>query len=69
MSYAPLFNAMHGAKWLLSTRPIRLIPEGIASVNVFTKTNSNSNSTLPTLIVPIMLANSSAETVLKSDFN
>ena len=57
--YAPLFNAMHGAKWLLSTRPV-YAPSGDVAVNIFTI--GEVGSALPTLLVPVMLANSTNTT-------
>ena len=47
-AYAPLFNALHGARWLLSAAPAYTRPTGPA-VNVFTLGNT-------TLLVPVMLA-------------
>ena len=60
MDYAPLFNAMHGAKWLLSSRPVHA-RDGAAAVNAFTLGEAGAG--LPTLLVPVMLANGTNSTV------
>ena len=52
MDYAPMFDAMHGARWLLSARPASTGAN--ASINVLTlpaKAGEQSN-----LLIPIMLA-------------
>ena len=50
--YAPLFNAMHGAKWLLSTRPVYLGGGANASVSLYTL----GGDPVAVLLAPIMLA-------------
>ena len=64
--YAPLFDAMHGAKWLLSTRAVGVrtsnaIDDSTIAVNIFTVGGaaSGGGAVLPALLVPVMLANSS----------
>lgn len=54
MDYAPLFDAMHGARWLLSPRPATLAQGSNASVNVFTLPNTPGAKR--SLLIPIMLA-------------
>ena len=58
--YAPLFNSMHGAKWLLSTRPVNARVSDVA-VNIFTIGEVGTG--LPNLLVPVMLANNSNSSV------
>lgn len=56
--YAPLFDAMHGAQWLLATRPVDVQAAGGAnlSVNIFTIGDTTQRGSAPlTLIVPVML--------------
>lgn len=67
--YAPLFDAMHGARWLLTARPARVDsdsdarrPTAAASppfVNVFTRRPA-PHARWPELLVPIMLADEDA---------
>lgn len=75
--YAPLFDAMHGARWLLSARPVS-VSDSTAVANVFIlPSSSTSGNTLhsnaevsataeagwPDLLVHVMLGDSSAASV------
>ena len=69
--YAPLFDAMHGARWLLSTRPLSLSVNSSATpasnlsagvANVFTIT-ANASQSLPLLLVPVVLADAAVSAV------
>jgi hypothetical protein len=68
MAYAPLFNAMHGARWLLSTRPVHLDADAGAVANVFTLprslTAAEGATAWPDLLVNIMLGATSTTTTL-----
>jgi len=72
LDYAPLFDAMHGAKWLLSSAPVNVACNGvintsdIPAVNIFTvaapgaadqQPGANPAALPAALLVPIMLAN------------
>ena len=66
MDYAPLFDAMHGARWLLSARPATLSLGTNASVNVLTlplSAKAGSGGSERSLLVPIMLAAPTETTV------
>jgi hypothetical protein len=66
VDYAPLFDAMHGARWLLSARPATLSLGSNASVNVLTlplSAKAGSGGSKRSLLVPIMLAASTETTV------
>ena len=64
MDYAALFDAMHGARWLLSARPATLAPAGTnASVNVLTLPPlAQPGSGGKRLLIPIMLASAAQAT-------
>ena len=48
--YAPLFDAMHGARWLLSARPATLAQgHGNTSVNVLTAAAAANQSKVRTI--------------------
>ena len=66
--YGPLFDAMHGARWLLSSNPVHVAvaptppaPAG-AAVNVFTLPSGGpaAAATTRSLLVPIVLAGANA---------
>ena len=67
--YAPLFDAMHGARWLLTAHPAKIVGANTSSslgiLNVLTLPTTSSNTTkLPRLVVPIMLSAQAAVTLV-----
>ena len=74
MDYAPLFDAMHGAKWLLSSNPVaaKAVDASAADspiVNIFTVAAPGAADQQPgarpaalpsQVLVPVMLANATA---------
>ena len=59
MDYASLFDAMHGARWLLSARPASTNTN--ASVNVLTLPTQTGK--VSGLLIPIMLASTTQTTL------
>lgn len=58
VDYAPLFNAMHGARWLLTAHPAAVKGSVSASANVLTAGIGAGNGVA--YVVPVMLGNSSS---------
>jgi len=56
VDYAPLFDAMHGAKWLLSAHPVTLSQGTNASTNALTLPQGG-------MLVPIMLGGTGSTTL------
>eukprot|EP01048_Picozoa_sp_COSAG05_P016966 COSAG05_NODE_2255_length_3333_cov_2.791899_2_plen_132_part_00 len=67
MDYAPLFDAMHGARWLLSARPATLAVGSNASVNVLILPAKVAGGK-QNLLIPIMLA-APTETMVQLTLN
>ena len=65
VDYAPMFNVMHGARWLLSARPATLSGITNASTNAFSlpAKAAKAGTTGSDLLVPIMLASDTQTSV------
>jgi len=62
IDYAPMFDAMHGARWLLSAYPATLLTGTNASVNVFSLP-AKAGVKEGGLLIPIMLASATQTTL------
>jgi len=62
MDYAPMFDAMHGARWLLSAHPATLSTGTNASVNVLSLP-AKAGGKGSDLLIPIMLASATQTTL------
>ena len=62
MDYAPMFDAMHGARWLLSAHAATLSTGSNASVNIFSLP-AKAGGKGTELLIPVMLASATQTTV------
>jgi len=62
MDYAPMFDAMHGARWLLSAHAATLSTGTNASVNIFSLP-AKAGGKGTELLIPVMLASATQTTV------
>jgi len=60
LRYAPLFDAMHGARWLLSARPVALDGDPAAVANAMYLPATERTGGWPTVLVNVMLGNESS---------